>query len=177
MPPIAFLQFHSRSALLTPRNNPFGLPAETGRLLSNFGNIPVTWHGLTYPTVEHAFQAAKYRLASNRPEVAVEFVEGGSIGPDPVMAKRAGSRKGMQTRGAVLDVALWNRLSDDVMKELIRAKKDHPVIHGILEICHSNNIALFHFSRSDMKWGCHVTPEGVLKKGENRLGRIYEALH
>lgn len=125
------------------------------------------WNNITYPTVKHAFQAAKYLLASNRPDVATEFSEGGSLGPDPVVAKRAGSRKGMHTRGACLDIALWNRLSDGVMRELITIKKQHPVIQGILEICHIHRIPLFHFSLVGYEMGLSCnTGRYTEKRGE-----------
>lgn len=146
-----------------------GLPAEAGRILSNFGAIPIVWRGRTYPTVEHAFQAAKYLLASDRPDLEPTIRNLRY----PVMAKRAGSKAGMRAAGAVLDVALWETLSDGIMMELITEKAKHPVVRSILGICRDKGIRLCHYSRSDMKWGCHVSPN---PKGENRLGRMYTEL-
>ena len=163
------LLFHSKAALIKPKNNPYGLPSDAARILSNFGIIPVTWRGNTYPTVEHAFQGAKYLLASNHPEIEASFRVDGSLGPDPVNAKKAGGKAGMKKTKTVLDVPLWNSIADQVMTELISEKARHPVIQAILAICKEHGIALYHFSRSDMKWGCHINPP----RGENRLGRIY----
>lgn len=159
-----FLLFHSRAPLISK----YGLPADAGRLLSNFGAIPIVWRGNTYATVEHAFQGAKYLLASNRPELEASI----RIGSDPIIAKRAGSKAGMKAVGAVLDIDLWSSLSDNIMQELIIEKANNPIIRSILMICKENGIGLYHFSRSDMKWGCHVSPP----KGENGLGCIYMEL-
>jgi len=160
------LIFHSRAALLRDNNNPYGLPPDAGRILSNFGDIPVIWRGRTYPTVEHAFQAAKYLLASSRPDLESSIRLNGG---DPVAAKRMGSRAGMKAVNAVLDVALWNSISDDVMTELITEKAKNPIVRSILQKCRDNGIRLYHFSRSDLRWGCHINPP----KGQNRLGTIY----
>lgn len=163
------LLFHSKAAILKRKDNPYGLPEDAGRILSNFGDIPVRWRGESYPTVEHAFQGAKYLFASNHPEFEKDFRTGGMIGPDPVDAKKAGGRDGMKKRMTVLDVPMWNAISDQIMKELISEKAKHPVVRDILIICQQNGIALYHYSRFDMKWGCHINPP----RGENRLGGMY----
>lgn len=162
--------FHSRSR---PIRHIDGIPSDTGRLLSNFANIPVSWQGNVYPTVEHAFQGAKYKLASDNPSIEIEFRIGGSIGDDPADAKRNGSKTGMKKRNTVLDIQKWNNISDDIMTELIIEKSKNPIIRQILQVIRKKNIYLYHFSRSDMKWGCHLDKDGNIKKGENRLGQIY----
>lgn len=168
-----FLLFHSKAALLKDKDNVYGLPRDSGRTLSNFGNIPVEYEGDTYPTVEHAFQAMKYKLASTRPELYRMFVRGGELGPDPVKAKMMGGRKGMKTHHAELDVQKWSALSEKVMEDLVREKMKNEVVRAILIICLQNDILLLHHSRGDMKWGCHANPDGTIKKGENLLGQIY----
>jgi len=52
--------------------------------LSNFYYSPVTYEGITYPTVEHAFQAAKTFDVTERRRI--------SEMKTPGMAKRAGRR-------------------------------------------------------------------------------------
>jgi len=167
-----YLLFHSKAAML--KNNPYGLPPDAGRILSNFAPIAIQWRGNVYPTVEHAFQGAKYLYASNHPEVEADFRQGGSIGPDPVAAKKAGGRSGMRERNTILDIEKWNVISTNIMIELIHIKAKVSVVRDILRICHKNNIQLYHFSRTDMKWGCHVNADGTIKKGENLLGEIFK---
>mgnify|MGYP003560200375 CR=1 FL=1 len=50
--------------------------------LSNFYHSPIIYEGLEYPTVEHAFQAAKTLKMSERESIAAL--------PTPGAAKRAG---------------------------------------------------------------------------------------
>lgn len=126
-----------------------------------------------FPTVEHAFQAMKYKLASTRPEAYRLFIQGGEIGSDPKNAKMAGGKKGMKTQHAELDVEKWSTISEKVMKDLIREKLKNEVVRAIISICAKNQIPLLHHSRSDMKWGCHANPDGTIKRGENLLGQIY----
>lgn len=52
------------------------------RFLSNFAEVPVEYEGDTYPTVEHAFQAAKTYDPEERARVRAAS--------SPVTAKRLG---------------------------------------------------------------------------------------
>jgi ribA/ribD-fused uncharacterized protein len=168
-----YIMFHSKSGLLSTDEFPT-LPRDTGKMLSNFAPLSIQWRGHRYATVEHAFQGAKY-LFSNKPEIEKSFRIGGSIGSDPVMAKKAGGQSGMAKVDAVLNVPAWEEASEMIMKELVIHKVAcNPVIQEILRFSHQNHIRLFHYSRSDMKWGCyidHIT--GQIKKGRNLLGKIY----
>ena len=61
---VRILQFHSKSALLKPKDSkPYldaGMPETAMRDLSNFADFSVKYKGKVYPTVEHAFQSQKY---------------------------------------------------------------------------------------------------------------------
>jgi len=165
-----YIIFHSKARDL--RDN--YLPKETGRLLSNFDGGSVIYHGLYYPSVEHAFQAQKYLFTTPpSPDTRLEFT-------DPkmsaVQAKEMGGKIYMKKLKVALDIEAWNRVSESLMRELIVLKiHQNPIIRDILIYCSKNGIRLFHFSRSDMKWGCHVDSKtGDIIKGSNLLGRLYE---
>ncbi len=162
------LQFHSKSALL---KNHQWLPADALRRLSNFSEDSVEYDGNVYSTVEHAFQAQKYKC-SNKPELVHMFYDG-TI-KTAAEAKTAGGKGGMKIRGAVLDVECWNNNRDAIMNALIKSKiQRNSYIRSILEIAATHNIKFVHFSRSDMYWGAHVNEDGTLKNGLNKLGEIY----
>jgi ribA/ribD-fused uncharacterized protein len=178
-PPPFVLLFHSKSAKLKPKiMKLYGLPENAGQLLSNFAELPVRWRHHTYPTVEHAFQGAKY-LFSNHPEIEKEFREGGAIGSSsPVEAKHAGSKTGMKKKGAIMslsNIQEWDAQKEGIMRELIEDKvKRHPVLRDILKSCAKHRIPIVHFSRTNMEWGCHLEEDGLsIKKGNNKLGNMY----
>ena len=161
------LQFHSKSAKL--KNSV--LPPDALYRLSNFSEDPVTYNNITYPTVEHAYQAQKYAY-SNKPELMKMFYDG-SIAT-AADAKSAGNKTNMKKNGAVLDIAKWDKNKDQIMEALIASKiAKNPYIQNILDISAKNNIRFVHFSRADMYWGAHVNEDGSIKKGENKLGIIY----
>lgn len=167
------LFFDSKTPDLRASNNPYQLPVNAARLLSNFAKIPVVYNGNTYPTLEHAFQGIKY-LFSNKPQFEADFRVGGFVGDDPANAKYWGSRKAMKDSGATLNVTDWDEHSEQLMKELIKAKvESSDSIKSILEIVKANKIQLVHTSKSDFKWGASVNADGIISKGDNLLGKIY----
>jgi predicted NAD-dependent protein-ADP-ribosyltransferase YbiA (DUF1768 family) len=155
------LQFHSKSALLSGSaqsgnfvslKNHQWLPADALRRLSNFSEDSVEYDGNVYSTVEHAFQAQKYKF-SNKPELVQMFYKENSGFPSAkentgfpsakensgfpsanenssanetiktaAEAKTAGGKGGMKIRGAVLDVECWNNNRDAIMNALIKSK-------------------------------------------------------
>jgi len=167
------LFFDSKTPDLRASNNPYQLPANAARLLSNFAKIPVVYKGNTYPTLEHAFQGIKY-LFSNKPHFEADFRIDGVVGSDPANAKYWGSRKGMKETGATLNVAEWDTHSELLMMELIQVKvESSPNIITILEIVKANKIQIVHTSKIDFKWGASVNTDGTISKGDNLLGKIY----
>lgn len=159
------------------------------KLLSNFS--PVAPRGLrvevngetrTYPTVEHAFQAAKYLFhAVPRDKAiaaAVDFESGRKVGDAAASAKSAGGRKGMASRGITLQTSSWNSASEKVMRELLTARfADDADFRQVLQATAMQKLTLVHFERSAAKsyWG------GVRKKddtgrdvvlGQNKLWEL-----
>lgn len=130
----AVFQYHSRSRDVPPgkgAGESLRVPAETfaalarhanwRQKLSNFADSPLLLDGLTWRSVEHAFQAAKFR------EVAPAYyrsfaIESGSalaaaLGP---AVKSAGGRKGHPLSEA--QRAEWELRKHDVMRRALLAK-------------------------------------------------------
>ena len=74
--------------------------------LSNFYEAPVEWEGITYPSNEHAFQAAKSLNPARRLEVAAADTPG--------KAKRMGRNLHLRSD--------WEEVKYDIMHEIVLAK-------------------------------------------------------
>lgn len=74
--------------------------------LSNFSAHPVRWDGTNYPTVEHAFQAAK--------TIQFEWKMRIAAAPTPRQAKRIGRKAPMR-----ID---WDGIKVNVMRRIVTAK-------------------------------------------------------
>lgn len=119
------------------------------RFLSNFYPSVVSYHGIMWPTVEHAFQAAKATTDQQR-----QWILG---------AKRPGVAK---ARGRKIDLRPdWEEVKFDIMLQLLRRKFSLTDLRSKLlstqdrELLEDNNWG-------DRFWG---TVDG---KGENHLGRL-----
>ena len=117
--------------------------------LSNFAPAPVVLDGVSYPTTEHAYQAAKTMDPAER--AAIRACE------TPGRAKRMGRKVTMCVN--------WEAVKEAVMLDLTRQKYAHPhyrsrlLATGDREIVEGNT------------WG--DTFWGVCKgEGQNKLGRI-----
>lgn len=116
--------------------------------LSNFHPVPVVFEGLEFPSVEHAYQAAK----TVDPAERQRFLTGTAA-----QAKRAGRKVTLRPD--------WAEVRLGVMERLVRQKFRRPELRELLlatgeaELVEGN-----HWN--DTFWG-------VCKgKGENHLGRI-----
>ena len=119
--------------------------------LSNFHPAPVEMDGMTYPTVEHAFQAAKTEDPALRAMVRGQ--------PTPGMAKKAGRALTKLRPG-------WNEMRVDVMRALVRRKfETHPDLAARLLATGDRELVEGNTWR-DSFWGVY---RGL---GENWLGRI-----
>ena len=145
--------------------------------LSNFYPSPVYYNGFMYPSIENAFQAAKYECSS-KPGIAEELAERRVT---PAMAKSLGSKSGMKKRGAVLDVNKWNAKSVRMMKQLVNSRmKTDGLYREIILKARKDKVPFFHFERSGRKsfWGGNF-PQGTSQipsnfVGENMLGKILD---
>ena len=119
--------------------------------LSNFYSARILWEGMFYPTVEHAYQAAKSNLSSERHTI--------KNARTPGEAKRLGRRVKSLSKD-------WNANRIGIMQELIWLKFMHLQLRewllatGDAELIEGN-------SWGDTFWG--QCPIGY---GENHLGRI-----
>jgi ribA/ribD-fused uncharacterized protein len=121
--------------------------------LSNFSESPIVFDGQSYPTVEHAFQAAKTFDLEQR-----KLIQEATT---PATAKRLGR--------AVALRADWEQVKFDIMHALLKQKFERPDLRqallatGDAELIEGN-------TWNDRTWG------RVLVKGQwigkNRLGEL-----
>ena len=119
--------------------------------LSNFCSCKhgVEFEGQIYPTSEHAYQAAKIENPTGRDS----FVVGGSLGNNPMDAKRKGGNVHLRGR--------WNKLRTGFMLDICRSKfsRDSQMAALLLK---TGNQKIVEGHTSDMFWGGK----------QNHLGRI-----
>ena len=118
--------------------------------LSNMSSSPVKLGEVTYPTVEHAFQAAKTTDPTERAKIlaAKTAAEAKKIGKTVTLRKN------------------WNQMREEVMEKALRAKfeqnpelKKKLIDTGDVDLIESN-------TWGDTFWG------QVNGKGENKLGKL-----
>jgi ribA/ribD-fused uncharacterized protein len=139
---------------LKSENDPpiIGFSRKTGfEFLSNFYNSSITFEGNLYPSVEHAYQAAKSLNQTTRNLI--------KKADSPNLAKRLGQ--------SVVVREDWDDVKIIIMKELIRKKFENPFIRYRLK--ETNKRPLINENRwNDKFWGV------VNGEGKNWLGRILE---
>jgi ribA/ribD-fused uncharacterized protein len=123
------------------------------RFLSNFARTPVTVDGLTYRTLEHAFQAAKTDDPSARAAIrALRSPAAARLGGQSV-ALRAG----------------WDEQRLEVMARLLKAKFMDPRLAAALVATGTGELV------EDNTWGDRYWGR-CGGRGENHLGRLLMAL-
>ena len=133
-----------------PPTAPEGIDRFRGEFafLSNFHRHPFEWRGHLFATAEHAFQSAKSRDERERARIR----EAAS----PAEAKRLGRRADLRCE--------WERIKDDVMHSVLRAKfavpelRDALLATGDAELVEGN-------AWGDTYWGV------CGGRGRNQLGR------
>lgn len=117
--------------------------------LSNFYNSPITIDGITYPTVEHFFQAMKSFNHNDRKRVA--------DAPTPGIAKRMGRMLLLRPD--------WEAVKEDIMYLGLRAKfTDKELAEQLLDTGDAELI-------EENEWGDRYW--GVCNgEGQNRLGKL-----
>lgn len=119
------------------------------RFLSNFWSVPIAFEGMTYRTVEHAFQAAKTLDEGMRKQIRND--------PDAAGAKKRGRKVELR--------ADWEAIKIDVMRELLRQKfGTEPLKSKLLKTGKAQLVEGNWWG--DRFWG---VCDGV---GENHLGRL-----
>jgi len=148
------------------------IPSNWRKILSNFYPTPIMMNGKSYYTLEHYFHSAK-AMYSNKPEMSKIFEVGGSVGPNPLDAKRAGGKGSYNKEKAVLDLQSWDKNRDRIMYEgLLERERTDKMFSKILKRTKSRDIYLLHFERTGVKsyWGGSYK-DGVIS-GSNVLGRM-----
>lgn len=123
--------------------------------LSNFYNASCIFEGKLYPTVEHAFQAAKSLDHAERDWIAAA----GS----PGLAKRLGRRVNLRPD--------WEKVKFDVMEECLRSKFADPVLKQKLLATGDEELVEGNYWH-DNTWGncsCEKCKDII---GRNMLGNI-----
>lgn len=122
------------------------------RFLSNFWQVSVDYEGLTYPSTEHAFQAAKSLVPTDRENIR--------RAPNCATAKSMGKYVKLREN--------WEDIKVDVMLELLRQKfYTDPLEHWLL--CTGDAKLVEGNTWGDAFWG--VTQNGT-GSGRNELGRL-----
>jgi ribA/ribD-fused uncharacterized protein len=122
--------------------------------LSNFASSPINYEGITYPTVEHAFQAAKTLSTEERATIAAMATPG--------QAKRAGRRVSLRSD--------WETVKFSVMEECLRLKFADPVLRK--KLLNTGDLVLVEGNTwHDNIWGSCTCPN-CGNRGGNALGQM-----
>eukprot|EP00439_Symbiodinium_sp_Y106_P015034 s4244_g2.t1 len=124
------------------------------KFLSNFFWSQLDYEGLCYPSVEHAFQAAKLRR--NEERLAWGFTGSVSFGE----AKRLGRQVPLRED--------WKEIREEVMASCLSAKFSDPSLREKLLRTGNRELIDGHSGSPDLIWGYHIPSQ----KGENRLGLL-----
>jgi ribA/ribD-fused uncharacterized protein len=120
--------------------------------LSNFAAFPIVVDGVTWPTTEHYFQAAKFADESHREAIRLE--------KSPMIAARMGRDRGKSLR------ADWGTVKEDVMLKALRAKfSQHNDLATLL--VQTGDRVLIEHTANDSYWA-----DGGDGSGRNRLGEL-----
>ena len=124
----------------------------------NFSAFKVLVDGVLFSTVEHAYQA--YKFKDTAPEVFEEIIN--SYSSDE--AKR------IATRNKDKIVSNWSAIKVDVMEKLLRAKlEQNPFVRK--KLLETQDYVICEDSPVDDFWG--IGPD---KKGQNQLGKLWMKL-
>jgi ribA/ribD-fused uncharacterized protein len=123
--------------------------------LSNFYSVQVELDGVTYPSVEHAYQAAK-TLDHQARQVIREAPTAGK-------AKRAGQQVQMRSD--------WEQVKVDVMRSLLRQKFENETLAGRLQATKGEMLVEGNWWHDNF-WGDCSCSKCASKPGLNWLGRL-----
>ena len=124
--------------------------------LSNFHPQELRYDGISYPTLEHAFQAAKTDDRQLKRKIAEKTTPG--------QAKRAGGK-----RGIIPDFnhAAWEAKKDKVMETLVKIKFMDPELAQ--QLLATGDATLEEGNNwNDTYWGINIETGA----GQNKLGQI-----
>jgi ribA/ribD-fused uncharacterized protein len=122
--------------------------------LSNFYRWPIEWEGRTWPTTEHAYQAAKLNPSLANSTEQQEMIQHCA---SPALAKRLGRRIEMRSD--------WDAVKLEIMRELLWIKFSDPILRKKLRATGNTELIEGNWW-NDTFWG---VCDGV---GQNWLGRL-----
>lgn len=115
---------------------------------------PITWKGMSFKTVKHAYYAAMFK---NNAPIMWDI----SSSETPAEARKIVQRN--------IDRVCpnWDSVKDGIMETLLKIKvRTHEDVYGYLKSTRGKRLTFM--SSGDYYWGV-----GLKKIGENRLGRLY----
>lgn len=125
------------------------------KFLSNFFWSKLEFEGLIYPSVEHAFQAAK--LKDNEARSNAGFTNQNLSFKD---AKHLGRNVALRDD--------WKEIREAVMASCLRAKFSDATLETKLKGTGQRELIDGHWGSPDLIWGYHYPSQA----GENRLGKL-----
>ncbi|MDQ2738954.1 MAG: NADAR domain-containing protein [Actinomycetota bacterium] len=130
------------------------------RWLSNYADIPADYDGVTYPTAEHAFAAAKTLDLAERKRIAGM--------PTPGDAKAAGQNVELRPE--------WDkRIRYEAMWQVLASKFSDPKL--LRRLTSTGDLLLVETNCwHDQHWGDCICPKHREMPGQNHLGRALMAL-
>ena len=133
----------------------------TYEFLSNFHLCDISFEGLTYGSVEAAFQAAKIKM--DTPSMTNELREP-FVYMTPSKAKRAGRRCTLRPD--------WEEVKDGVMLDILRYKfTQHPDLAAKL-LATGDAELIEGTTWHDNYWGNCTCEKCIGKSGKNQLGKL-----
>lgn len=130
----------------------FYKPGDAYGEFSNFSRHPIEMDGKTWPSVEHYFQAQKFKGSEHEEEIRQL--------PSPMEAKISGTNHSKPLRQD------WEAVKEKVMRNAIYAKfTQHSELRKLL--LSTGDSLLVEASKSDSFWGA-----GPTGNGRNTLGLI-----
>ena len=129
--------------------------------LSNFYESPFTWRGNTYPTVEHAFQAAKTLDPIYRQAIATAKTPG--------KAKRLGRAANLRPD--------WEEVKEQIMYECVLAKFSQNMGLMLALLATGNEELIEGTLWCDNEWGDCKCPKCINIKGKNKTKKLTNVIN
>jgi N-glycosidase YbiA len=122
---------------------------------SNFSDHPIEYNGATWPTSEHAFQAAKFHDETYREKIRAAKTPSGAF--------RLGRSRKVPIR------ADWDQVKADIMREIIMAKftQHRDLMEALVA---TGDRPIVKFTSRDKYWAASF--KGGHLVGQNMLGKI-----
>jgi hypothetical protein len=123
--------------------------------LSNFFGGPVVYEGRLYPSVEHAYQAAKFPDEEREQFTSLSMSAGG--------AKKKGFGRGGPD---------WRLKTLKLMEDLVREKFQAPILRESLLATGNEELVEGNYWHDNFWGDCTCGREQCMEPGANHLGRI-----